>query len=1349
MSGGVYVGIVFVGGVIIGLALIVAGSKALSRATESTSWPSVQGTLEKVGVLEIDEGDRTEFQAFVNYSYKVGEKQYMGHGLSSGMTPRSATRKKAEALIAPYATGQPVTVHYDPDDPWRSCLVPGDPGDAWNMIVLGSALILGVGCLTYGGSLLGLLKRRFTDRNLNVTLTAPWGWIRCPASGSEGPLAAWRKGRVTCALNARASTRDVLPTPASVATTRERLITDHSDDHELVRREPFSAHGHDGLLMEIVTTRKRNRFRYTAFCTARRGFERELLVYGPAKTLTSERSVEILDRFLDPLQVIEPDRSSYASQPPARLPWSSDPHGYTFAPRTSQWREWRTVKEDIVQAEFGVLHDGALCLSCIPIRLPEGGPPAEALHEGFLQIFGVDLGDAALARMERSDDHVVFSFVRDLTEVSYGYRFHVRTWPGGAALLMLTGEPGNPALDEVIDEVIDGFEPPEESPLGFDDVGASTDVKVRESAVLSRIALWFFHRNRYEEARIYFAACCERTPRDADVFIFLLRSHVATEQYEEGLKVFSAGRERFPDHLAVVSFGPYLLARLGRKDEAIAAYDEVFDRGWRDEADARDYVEILVEMGRFDDAMRRIESFREAGDEVWVRKLASRVLRAENKIDEAVRHVREYVEKHPDERHGRVALVQELVACERADEAVDLCDRYLGEAPSDTTILFERGVAECRLGRYPHAKRSFEAALKIAPQDSTISEWLRHAESELGQGSHQLLRRPISAVDLPPWDTPDEREISDFADEPLVNIDTTIVYEYRKEERIKWTERDVTLIRTRRGAEELSTCYVPFDPESMEVFINEARVRNPQGEVIWTGHSDDYFVRDDASNEGSNRKVVHVPVVGLAPGCTLELVRSFRMHGSPKRFYDRRVGLGRRYPVLRSLVEVRGDVERLASRATGDIEESRREGRIRFSARHLPGYPSEPHAPRFFRWQPTVWITESEDSWEKVAQEYLDRIEDRLETPPAVDALAAEITAHANSAEERTQAIVTWVRDNLSYKLLAFGPRAWMPERADKVAEARWGDCKGHSILVYHLMRAVGDRCHLALVSTSDDIWPEQPSSWQFDHMINYFPDFEGGRFIDAVDKGAGLDLVTPTGLAGQTALVLDPDAPRLLPLPTYPPDANRIECDRECVCEGDGTVHVTEVLRVRAHLGGYLRRWLAAATPAERKEKVNAALHRWDQRLELGDLTTEHVDDAGGAVTLRMVYRIPRALEEVDGKLVGTLPALWEQEYLVPPISSDRRAPVEIEMPYVFETQVHVQTREGEKRVTVKGPAKDSRGGPFLQWSRQISTDASGLRLRFQAQTHPGLHPPETYEAFRAAALAAVEALQTRLVVT
>ncbi len=1346
MSGRILVGVVAIIGGILSLALIGAGYKALSFAHENAAWPTVTGTLREIRVQELDESGKTEFSLFLDYAYEVDGRDYTGHVLSSPVMPRFPTRREAEELIAPYEAGEPIAVHYDPDDPSRSCLVPGDAGEAWIMLLMGFALALGVGYIIFGSSLVGLVRKRFTDRGLNITVSAPWGWSRRPA---EGPLAEWRKGRLTCALNAGASSNSVLESPESVAATRQHRITTGAEDHELIRNETHSAHGHDGVLIEIVATRSRKRIRYTAFCAAGRGFERELLVYGPADRLGSEESTRILDRFLAGMKVIDPERSSYALQPPARLPWSSNVYGYTFAPRTSKWRQWRSVKSESATAEYGFLHEAALSLSILPIRLPEEGPPADALHDAFLKRFGLQLGGADVERVERADDKVVFSCVRELTNVSYAYRFHVRTWLGGAALLALIGEPGNPALDEVIEEAVDAFEPPEKSPSSFDASIDDTQAIAREADILGGIGLWFFHRNRNEEARTYLAACCERTPQDVDAFLYLLRTYAVTERYEEGLQVLSRGRKHVPDNLTVASFGPFFLSKLGRKDEAIAAYEEVFDRGWRDESDAREYVEILVKMDRHEEAMKRIDSFRKAGDEVWVRRLASRVLRAQEKPDEALSQIRQYVEAHPEERHARIALVQELVACDRGDEAVELCEKHLGDSPSDVEFLFERGVAECHLGRYPHAKRSFEAALKISPQSSTISEWLRHAESELGQGSHQLLRRPIPALDLPPWDTPDQKEMSGFSEEPLVHLDSTIVYEYRKDESIKWTERDVTLIRTRRGAEEMSTRYVPFDPEGMEVHVNEVRVRNSDGKTIWTGHADDYFVRDDASDEGSHKKIVHVPVVGLAPGCTLEFVRSFRLHGSPSRFYDRRVVLGRRNPVLRSVVEVRGDVEPLAARTTGDIKEARKEGRIRFTARRLPGFPREPHAPRIYRWAPTVWLTESEDSWEKVAKEYLQRIEDRLETPPAIAALAAEITETACTAEERAAAVVNWVRDNLSYKSLAFGPRAWMPERADKVAEARWGDCKGHSILLYHLMRAVGDRCHLALVSTSDDIWPERPSSWQFDHMINFCPDFEGGRFIDAVDKGAGLDAIAPTGLAGQTALVLDPDDPRLVALPTYPPEANRVECDRECICASDGSLHVSEVLTVKANLGGYLRRWLASATPAERKEKVIASLHRLDQRLHLEDLIAEHVDDANGPVTLRMRYRIPRALEDVDGKLIGALPALWERDYLVPPISSDRRAPVEIEMPYVFETRVRVQARDGEGRVTLKGSSQESGEGPFLVWDRQISTDADGLVLHFQGSTRTGLHPPESYEEFRSATLAALEALEARVLVT
>src|SRR5690606_6900842 len=151
--------------------------------------------------------------------------------------------------------------------------------------------------------------------------------------------------------------------------------------------------------------------------------------------------------------------------------------------------------------------------------------------------------------------------------------------------------------------------------------------------------------------------------------------------------------------------------------------------------------------------------------------------------------------------------------------------------------------------------------------------------------------------------------------------------------------------------------------------------------------------------------------------------------------------------------------------------------------------------------------------------------------------LAAELTGGATTESERIAAIAGHVQSGLAYRAIAFGPRALIPTPADQIVQTAFGDCKDHSLLMHLLLKAAGVESYLTLVRFPGDIHPGVPSLDQFNHMILMVPAL-GDRFIDATDKHTSIMLPVPYGLGGQTALVLDPQQPRLVPIPPFPPDS-------------------------------------------------------------------------------------------------------------------------------------------------------------------------------------------------------------------
>jgi hypothetical protein len=112
-----------------------AHKRAVDKAKAAESWPTVAGRVVscRVDVEESTDNDgngSTWFNPIVTYGYAVGGRELQGTRLRFG-NYRSASRKKAEAAIAPYASNSAPLVRYNPDKPEECVLETTKPGPVY------------------------------------------------------------------------------------------------------------------------------------------------------------------------------------------------------------------------------------------------------------------------------------------------------------------------------------------------------------------------------------------------------------------------------------------------------------------------------------------------------------------------------------------------------------------------------------------------------------------------------------------------------------------------------------------------------------------------------------------------------------------------------------------------------------------------------------------------------------------------------------------------------------------------------------------------------------------------------------------------------------------------------------------------------------------------------------------------------------------------------------------------------------------------------------------------------------------------------------------------------------------
>jgi hypothetical protein len=123
--------------------------RAVGKAKAAETWPTAIGRVVSSEVVEEESRDReggtsTWYNPVVTYSYSAGGGELTGRRLRFG-NYRFASRKKAEAALAPYPAGASATVRHNPADPAECVLETSKPGPLYLIMALFGFLFVGFG----------------------------------------------------------------------------------------------------------------------------------------------------------------------------------------------------------------------------------------------------------------------------------------------------------------------------------------------------------------------------------------------------------------------------------------------------------------------------------------------------------------------------------------------------------------------------------------------------------------------------------------------------------------------------------------------------------------------------------------------------------------------------------------------------------------------------------------------------------------------------------------------------------------------------------------------------------------------------------------------------------------------------------------------------------------------------------------------------------------------------------------------------------------------------------------------------------------------------------------------------
>ena len=261
---------------------------------------------------------------------------------------------------------------------------------------------------------------------------------------------------------------------------------------------------------------------------------------------------------------------------------------------------------------------------------------------------------------------------------------------------------------------------------------------------------------RYEDAAAALAEAVRSSPDDAGLRLERGHAFARLERHDEALDCFDQALARKPEDADSWFLKAETLEALGRDAEALTAWDQYLRR--HDDRRLSFFVGlasglraelrragVLARLGRRDDALTAYRAAFEKGADQLVRPIASVFHDALRDVEEARAAYAERLESRRDDPNTWRGAGQAFLYAKRSQESLEAYDAMIRLVPNEPDAWYGKAEALVQAGRVSEAIAAYEQALRIRP--ATSQRRSACASSPTGPASPS--RSPLLCVCLP------------------------------------------------------------------------------------------------------------------------------------------------------------------------------------------------------------------------------------------------------------------------------------------------------------------------------------------------------------------------------------------------------------------------------------------------------------------------------------------------------------------------------------------------------------------------------------------------------------------------
>ncbi len=407
----------------------------------------------------------------------------------------------------------------------------------------------------------------------------------------------------------------------------------------------------------------------------------------------------------------------------------------------------------------------------------------------------------------------------------------------------------------------------------------------------------------------------------------------------------------------------------------------------------------------------------------------------------------------------------------------------------------------------------------------------------------------------------------------------------------------------------------------------------------------------------------------------------------------------------------------------------RANGRVRYTwaLEDMPPLVPEPQMPPQADLTPRMEASVFE-SFDEVFALQRDLQRSRMKLTPEIEAEVAEITAGAETVDEKLARIYHWVQTNTRYISIKGSLGSGLSgHTAMETFQNRYGDCTDKAILFSTMCQAIGVTSYPIILSTNDNgIGVTEIPTIDGNHAISEVELEDGRRFYldtTAQDFRYPYFRADDHGCIAVNAIRGDF---KTIPVPPPQDNARHSVLDAELAASGDVAVRTRNEYTGTIEAG--IRAFWKTVREDERGDRMTEYVNSLSPGAVLEDFTLSELADLSAPVRMTLDYRLPGHAIRAKELMYLRMPTL---ERTFPEVALEsRRFPIQYMTTEERNLTLNLKLPEGYRLKWAPPPLRFTT--PYLEYEAVYEETDSGVWLREVFRRLQRIVPVEAYPEYR-----------------